>query len=563
MCLTADEVAAGVVQRQRWLARLALAVVLVVAAVVRLTALATNPPGLHGDEAITGIEGGRILQEGWIGLYSPLALGQPSGPLHATALSLVLFGQTIFAVRVVAAVAGIATVAALYILLRQNADEETALASSLVLATLGWAVHFSRVGFPVAFWPLAVILAATALLEGIRRRSPFWWALAGVLAGGGLYIYNAHPLPLVLLAGFGIAWLVHAGLAQRTPAGAVARREALAFGAGLTVSILPMALYAISPGGLYLQRLAGPSITRSAEWIDAVGWADRLSLLAARYGGYWQRVCCTPQFDGVDGSGLSPLLPLPFLVLAVIGMVASLKRPWKPWAMLGVLMAAALPLAPVMTVEGGARRSLVLAPFLAAFAGYGAVWLWRIAQREGRLEQAIVGAGLAVLLIWGAAQDLTVELRRMPHAQESVSTFGLPMAEAARYLDGLPPHTRVRWYSSRWPAWFETRRFLAPDVVIVDGSREFGDGSFARGAGDGTQVFLLLDAYLPDVARLERRYPGGEVVESGPADAPHFIAYIVDPASQGGSGNQDQTAVQPPSTGRAMPVTIRAPGETR
>src|SRR2546423_235297 len=42
-----------------------------VAAFVRLHHLSTFPNGLHGDEAVAGLEGRRILNQGWIGVYSP------------------------------------------------------------------------------------------------------------------------------------------------------------------------------------------------------------------------------------------------------------------------------------------------------------------------------------------------------------------------------------------------------------------------------------------------------------------------------------------------------------
>jgi 4-amino-4-deoxy-L-arabinose transferase-like glycosyltransferase len=509
---------------------LALAAVLILAAFARLSGLDGNPPGLHGDEAVTGIEGERILREGWIGLYSPLALGQPTGPLHATALSLAVFGETIFALRFVSAVAGIGTVIALWALLRRNVDDATAIVGAFVLASLGWAIHFSRVAFPVAFWPLIVVLAAAALLEAIRRERPFWWALAGVLAGLGLYVYNAHPLPLALLAGFGFAALLAAGIRADEPRRASLLRQGVAFAGGLLAACLPMLLYAVS-GGIYFQRLGGPSLTASPLWTDADGWIGRAGLLADRYGDYWLRVCCRPQFDGSDASGLSPLLSLPVMALAIAGILFSLRRPWQPWAMLGWLMVLAMPLASVLTIDAGARRTLVVAPFLAAFAGYGVVALWRIAAREGRAEQVIVGTGLALMLAWGAAQDLIVELRRMPQAQEAIGMFGKPLADASRYMASLPDGTQVLFRSSRWPAGYESRRFLAPDIQIEDRSREFGTDSMNLAATDGPQVFILMDIYREDINRLERRYPDGETTLFGPPGDPSFIAFSIPAAT--------------------------------
>lgn len=51
--------------------------ILAVAALLRFYDLTEFPSGLHDDEAITGLEGQRILSEGWIGVYSSLD-GEPS-----------------------------------------------------------------------------------------------------------------------------------------------------------------------------------------------------------------------------------------------------------------------------------------------------------------------------------------------------------------------------------------------------------------------------------------------------------------------------------------------------
>src|SRR3712207_6029897 len=64
-----------------------LAIVLGVALLLRVYQLSTLPSGLHGDEAVAGLEAQRILRDGYIGPYTPRALGFPAGPLYLTALS--------------------------------------------------------------------------------------------------------------------------------------------------------------------------------------------------------------------------------------------------------------------------------------------------------------------------------------------------------------------------------------------------------------------------------------------------------------------------------------------
>ena len=71
--------------RNRW-ELIAVVVLTAVAAFLRVYRLEEIPAGFHGDEAWVGIEGLRILKEGWIGPFTTSAMGQPTGPFYLTAL---------------------------------------------------------------------------------------------------------------------------------------------------------------------------------------------------------------------------------------------------------------------------------------------------------------------------------------------------------------------------------------------------------------------------------------------------------------------------------------------
>ena len=108
---------------QAWLAlhRWELLLVLLctgVAAFLRIYRLADLPPGLHGDEAWTGLDALRIIDEGWIGPYVGSALGQPTGPLYFTAFVFKLSHASLFTLRLSMAILGVATVPLAYLLFR-------------------------------------------------------------------------------------------------------------------------------------------------------------------------------------------------------------------------------------------------------------------------------------------------------------------------------------------------------------------------------------------------------------------------------------------------------------
>ena len=133
-----------------------------VAALLRLIELTGIPGGLHGDEAVAGLEAQRVLHDGSIGLYSRLAAGQPTGPLYLDALSVKLFGNTALAVRLVPALLGTLTIPLLYVVVRRSLGRQLAALAALLFAVMQWHIHFARIGFPLEAWPLVAVAATGA-----------------------------------------------------------------------------------------------------------------------------------------------------------------------------------------------------------------------------------------------------------------------------------------------------------------------------------------------------------------------------------------------------------------
>ena len=101
-------------------------------------ALTQIPTGFHGDEAVSGLEAQRISRQNGIGRDTQAALGQPTGPIYAVALSIRAFGDTVFSVRLVSVIAGLLTISVLYGLARRFFDAKVALlAAFYCLASTG------------------------------------------------------------------------------------------------------------------------------------------------------------------------------------------------------------------------------------------------------------------------------------------------------------------------------------------------------------------------------------------------------------------------------------------
>jgi 4-amino-4-deoxy-L-arabinose transferase-like glycosyltransferase len=101
--------------------------------------------GFQGDEATVGLEAHRIMEQGWIGVFTPASGGVPAGYYYLAVLPIRLLGDTILAVRLISAMADTLRVVCLYILLRRSFGWAKAVAGSLLLAVSGWHIQFARI----------------------------------------------------------------------------------------------------------------------------------------------------------------------------------------------------------------------------------------------------------------------------------------------------------------------------------------------------------------------------------------------------------------------------------
>jgi 4-amino-4-deoxy-L-arabinose transferase-like glycosyltransferase len=511
-----------------WWEATAILVIVAAAAVFRLQDLSWIPYGISGDEAIFGLEGQRILHEGPIGPYSPFASGQPAGVLYLASASIWALGSTIFAIRLVPAVAGILTVLALYAYGRRNFGVGTGLVGAALLAVSSWHIAISRFAIPLAAWPLVGLLTAGALVEALRARGPVatrsgswrWWAAAGVLAGLGVYVYDANNVFLLVLALFlaGVAVVRRRDLRPLLIGGAV---MAVAF---LVVAAAMIRYVAEHPDD-YLGHARSNTIFHQPQWTSLRGAGAKASFLARRYVEYWDRLCCDPQVD-IDGIGLAPLARVAFLALAACGMLLGLWRRRGPPVALGITLVVVMPVAYVLSEGGVARRAFVTLPFLAVFAGFGVVGLVHEAGRRRRTLRVPVAAALAAVLGLLAYQNLDDYFGKLPGSAAESFAFKRPMTDASFYMKRLPHDRHVYFYSVSASFTYEVRRFLAPDIVGEDRSREFGGNYSFVVANDGrVPVFVFMDAYEPDLPIVKRRYPGGQTVIGGSKSSPSFLAY--------------------------------------
>ncbi len=487
------------------------------------------PSGLHGDEAAAGLDAERILHDGNIGPYSPLTLGRPTLPLYLTAPSVALLGNTVVAIRIVEALAGTLTVFALFLILWRHAGLLAATFGAALLAGLGWHLHLSRTGFNGATWVLFAVLSVGALLEATTRgRDWRWWAGAGILSGLAIYTYQAEWLFLgvvgLFLAGY-VCWTIWRGR-QLAPLGGAL----LMLGLTLLVG-LPMILFALDPTSGYFGYFGIVSVFDKPDWQTLAGPVAWLQYLADRYADFWVRGCCHAVVDGTDGTGVTPLIPLATLALALIGLGMGSWRRRGPLVWIGLLVLLLVPIGAVGTLDGPARRTFALTPFLALLAGLGlAELVGLVSARRLKMRAGAVLGGLAVVVVLGY-QGVSDYFTRFPGTPGDRWVYVTSLTNAARYMAALPPDRYVYFAADRWSIHYETIRYLAPKLRGEDRLSPFGSQDLTVDPANGAAVFVLMDQYRARLDDLEGTYPGGTVTTVGPTGDPDFIAYSVPPAS--------------------------------
>ena len=517
-------------RRHHW-ELMAVAILTVAAAFLRVYRLDEIPAGFHGDEAVTGIEGLRILQEGWIGPYTTSALGQLTGPFYLTALLIWLLDASVFSVRLSMGLFGIATVPAAYLLLRIGFGRWIALFGTSALTVSYWHLHFSRLGFGVVPLAFASTAAAAALLWAMksydaggleeRRRNLWSWIAAGALLGLIPYTYFAFP---TFLAAIGAGLALYFWLQKDSFKRKLLPLSLLAAGALLTAA--PVLQFAASSPDVYFGRMNEKSVWDYHEFANAEGRAEKAGFILKRA---WESIGLllrNPRMDGVDGIGGVGALDLGMASLAYFGLLISLRK----WRSLPHLIAALVVLAALSGLlltdpsAGSMRRSISAIPWVFGLAGVGADAIVRFGHRSLGAWGRATAVSLSILVLLGSGVwNLSYYFIELPETSTFKWTFAtnyLDSLEAAHSFDD--PGT-IYYFSGQRRFQYETIRFLYPDSTGIDRSKEFGVFDLEK-LDTGPVTYLLEGPYVEEIDRIMEKYPGGElIVDEGPE--PVYIVY--------------------------------------
>jgi len=184
--------------------------VIVIATFLRLWQLGQVPPSPDWDEAAIGYNAYSIKETGKdeYGASFPIILRsfddyKPALYAYFVIPFISLFGLDIFAVRLVSALFGIATVIAVYFILKELVGDRRSipLLASFLLAISPWHIQFSRIAFESNVGLALNVFSVLFFIKGVKK--PLFLVLYAICAGLSLYAYQSEkvfvPLLFVLL----------------------------------------------------------------------------------------------------------------------------------------------------------------------------------------------------------------------------------------------------------------------------------------------------------------------------------------------------------------------------
>jgi 4-amino-4-deoxy-L-arabinose transferase-like glycosyltransferase len=509
---------------------LAVLALTLLAAAVRIYRIESFPPGLHGDEAWTGLDARRVLDEGWIGPYVPSALGQPSGPLYWTALVFEVMGDGVLQLRLSMALLGVATVALTYFAASQMFDRRTGLIATALMAFMGWHILFSRTAFMVTAQPLAEVLFLGLLFMAYKRETYVLYAAAGAVLGLGVYTYNAYPVFVAATVIFAAVLLV----AERRRWRSLTPRLAVMFGVALVIA-LPLISYVRDEKNDYFAHHKLISVLHKPEFKEE-NLPGKAQVLIERGVDWAKLMTLDPKIDYTDGSGVVPIIDRVTLVLllAGVGVCLKLRRPGHLALLVFLLV---LPASAIVTVDAAARRSLGMAPIVAMLAALPLAHVWSWAETQSGDRRLMARTAIAGLIVVIAVLNVRTYFKDIAYSEPVKWVYVEQLAEASKYLAQRPNQPHVYFYSGRWAYDYETRRYLLPNLKGENRSIEFGkrmvDGKeepppLLEFDARVPSVIVLLPDYADSLGPIQENYPGGEVHIARNRDGELlFIAYTL------------------------------------
>jgi len=422
--------------------------VLGISAFFRLWQLDLIPPGLYPDVAINGNDALESLRTDSFKVFYPDNFGREGLFMWLLALSLLVFGISIWSIKIVAAIFGILTILGLYLLIKElfklvNSKQLTvnsefiALLSSFFLATSFWHTLFSRIGFRAILLPFILVFAFYFLFRGFRTQKIWSFIVSGIFFGLGFYTYISYRFIILLLPLILLCWFF---VYQKQNLQKKFILHTSYFILLIFIIALPIALYFFQNPQDFIGRAAPISVFSAENPIKEFGKSLILHLGMFNFHGdpNWRH-----NFAG------SPMLPWSLGILFLIGVIFSIKELifsiknksclllTVNCLLLGWFFVMLLP--GILTYEGipHSLRVIGVIPVVYIFVGLGAWWSYEKLKLIIKNRKALIALCIFFLLAIGYSEFDKYFFNWGKHPKVA-EAFTKKYADIGYYLNSLP-----------------------------------------------------------------------------------------------------------------------------
>jgi 4-amino-4-deoxy-L-arabinose transferase-like glycosyltransferase len=480
----------------------------VVALALRAYQTTQFPNTYSGDEGSAGLYAIELLTGKATNLFGLGWFSFPSLYFTVQSAAIAIAGRTIEAVRFTSAVAGAATVVALYWLARAMFDRTTAILAALYLAASHYHIHMSRIALNNVWDGLFGTLAILGLWHGWQTGRRAGFILCGLALGLGQYFYvSIRPLPILFLIWAAVAFWRQRALFRERFHGLVLA-ALIAF-----VVFLPLGLYFLD----HTDEFQAPMnrVTIFGPWLE--GELARGERTTAQ-------IILDQTVKGALGFTHEPLRLLynpgsPLLLtgaglLFLLGVLWAFLNPDLRYLLLLLPLLAAIASNSISQDAPASQRYIMAMPMVALFVALpvGQAVGWLRAQYP-RYRTAIVVAAVAMLTLV-AAVDLNYYFNRVYDTYVLGDMNTKVATEIAYFLrDKEPAEQDVFFFGLPRMGYFSlsTIPFLAPEKTGLDIVEPLtGPQSFPI---RGPSLFIFLPERLGELEYVRQQHPHGSYRE--------------------------------------------------
>ena len=322
---------------------------------LRFFDIASAPLGIHGDEALFGIDALNFISGEHRGMWTGSALGNPGGYAWLLALSFTVGETNVTWLRMVSVLSGTMLVPVAYVLVRQVIGRDVALLSTLMIATSSWLIFQSRIAYQMIVVVFVIMLGMYLLVEAVKRRDIVIALVGGLVFGAGLYAFKAYLIFFAAMTGLIL-------LLTYLPTDLRRRRETYVFLIGSLLIGAPLLIFYVESGYIVQNYTDFYINSNSLSISDLVSRSVEVFLFFKN-----------PIGDGgVDGAPSAPLLLNLFAQVAFLFGAATIVLfiKHRPYQLIVLAFLVAMPAA-VLTLDAESRRFLLGIVMLLIIASIG------------------------------------------------------------------------------------------------------------------------------------------------------------------------------------------------